>query len=376
MVTNLKKCAAVGLAVTLQLGAIYALPITGINYGAGSAFLMEAYAADSPEILTSQDGFNYQLIDGEVYIVSYNNETNFLNIPETIDSKYVVGIKEGAFKDKTQIKYVNLPDSIKTIEKDAFSGCSSIEKLTMSESAEEIGDSAFAACISLTEVSLPDGLKTIGASAFSGCSAITSIEIPNSVTKIGSGAFDSCSALNEVIYNGTSSELTALFENSADLDNMTAKISTSDATLAEDPIDKNLILLEDEDGTIYGYGIDIGTNLSQLIKKIDTDNIVEISVLDKDADSVLMTGDILNVKYKVATQGNHKVGDIISINVVIAGDVNNDQKINVKDISAIQSHILGISSLSDDLVKVADVNRDSVINVKDMQGIQKMVLGI
>jgi len=157
---------------------------------------------------------------------------------------------------------------------------------------------------------------------------------------------------------------------------MTAKISTSDATLAEDPIDKNLILLEDEDGTIYGYGIDIGTNLSQLIKKIDTDNIVEISVLDKDADSVLMTGDILNVKYKVATQGNHKVGDIISINVVIAGDVNNDQKINVKDISAIQSHILGISSLSDDLVKVADVNRDSVINVKDMQGIQKMVLGI
>ena len=90
MVTNLKKCAAVGLAVTLQLGAIYALPITGINYGAGSAFLMEAYAADSPEILTSQDGFNYQLIDGEVYIVSYNNETNFLNIPETIDSKYVV----------------------------------------------------------------------------------------------------------------------------------------------------------------------------------------------------------------------------------------------------------------------------------------------
>lgn len=376
MVTNLKKCAAVGLAVTLQLGAIYALPITGINYGAGSAFLMEAYAADSPEILTSQDGFNYQLIDGEVYIVSYNNETNFLNIPETIDSMYVVGIKEGAFKDKTQIKYVNLPDSIKTIEKDAFSGCSSIEKLTMSESAEEIGDSAFAACISLTEVSLPDGLKTIGASAFSGCSAITSIEIPNSVTKIGSGAFDSCSALNEVIYNGTSSELTALFENSADLDNMTAKISTSDATLAEDPIDKNLILLEDEDGTIYGYGIDIGTNLSQLIKKIDTDNIVEISVLDKDADSVLMTGDILNVKYKVATQGNHKVGDIISINVVIAGDVNNDQKINVKDISAIQSHILGISSLSDDLVKVADVNRDSVINVKDMQGIQKMVLGI
>ena len=60
-------------------------------------------------------------------------------------------VQRGAFKNRKDIKSVELPDTIERIEEDAFSGCSAVTG----------------------ELALPDGLTAIGKSAFKGCSGFT-----------------------------------------------------------------------------------------------------------------------------------------------------------------------------------------------------------
>lgn len=62
----------------------------------------------------------------------------------------------------------------------------------------EIGKSAFYGCSNLKSVDLPNSVTTIGRYAFSR-SGLTNLTIPNSVTKIEDFAFYDCWSLKSVI---------------------------------------------------------------------------------------------------------------------------------------------------------------------------------
>lgn len=61
--------------------------------------------------------------------------------------------------------------------------------------------------------------------------------------------------------------------------------------------------------------------------------------------------------------------DIISI----AGDVNGDTKVNVKDVTLIQKFIAKIKTLTSKQKKKADVNKDGKVDVKDATALQKKI---
>ncbi len=63
-------------------------------------------------------------------------------------------------------------------------------------------------------------------------------------------------------------------------------------------------------------------------------------------------------------------------NNLLFGDVNLDSTLNVKDATAIQKHIAGLQTLSQQGLSVADFNKDGSINVKDATTIQKKVAGL
>ena len=137
---------------------------------------------------------------GVLYLSNCLIDTND-NFKSTTD--YI--IKDGtriiageAFRGRTSLTNVTIPNSVTSIGYSAFLGCSSLTSVTIPNSVTNIGDYAFSGCESLTSVTIPDSVTIIGSVAFSDCTSLTSVTIPDSVTSIGSAAFEGCSSLTSV----------------------------------------------------------------------------------------------------------------------------------------------------------------------------------
>jgi len=99
---------------------------------------------------------------------------------------------------RTNIRTVNVGNSVTSIGSYAFSNCDSLTSVTIGNSVTSIGDNAFSWCDSLTSITIPDSVTSIGDYAFSWCDSFKSITIPDSVTSIGDYAFFSCNGLTSV----------------------------------------------------------------------------------------------------------------------------------------------------------------------------------
>ena len=149
-----------------------------------------------------------------------------LIVPETIEDLPVTQIASRAFKDKTNLKSIELPNSLKdigsaafynctgltsitilngvtSIDYDAFYNCTGLTSVTIPDSVTSIGNEAFYKCTGLTEVTIGNSVTNIARYAFNSCTSLTNITIPNNVTSIGDNAFSGCSNLIAVNWNAT-----------------------------------------------------------------------------------------------------------------------------------------------------------------------------
>ncbi len=169
--------------------------------------------------------------DGNATITGFSGSVSALMIPETIDGYPVIAIGDGAFKNKTSLRSVLIPNSVTTIGNTAFSGCSNLRSVMLSRNLISLGYQAFLKCTSLASIEIPASLektttKTAYYGPFNGCSALTDvrfeegttkvvnhlfynctglreIDIPNTVTEIGNSAFNRCSNLEKVVMPDT-----------------------------------------------------------------------------------------------------------------------------------------------------------------------------
>ena len=154
-----------------------------------------------------------------------------VNIPDTV--RY---INRQAFAGCNTLEEVTVPSNVETMGVNAFYGCTSLKKLTIpfiGETAEDttspfgylfgtvndmtnfeavpqsltevivtggetVADSAFYGLEKLTKIVLPETIKIIGEQAFSGCSNLVNFVIPANVESIGTEAFKDCAALTSV----------------------------------------------------------------------------------------------------------------------------------------------------------------------------------
>lgn len=93
-----------------------------------------------------------------------------------------------------------IPDdgSVVTIGRNAFSSQIHLTQIALPQSLQFIETSAFFGCSSLTEVVIPEGVTLIGAFAFEDCSNLVSVTLPRSLTNIGNGAFQNCTSLKSI----------------------------------------------------------------------------------------------------------------------------------------------------------------------------------
>lgn len=147
------------------------------------------------------EGLQYRLNeDGSGYSVTGIGiiEGTEVTIPSEYEGKPVTDIGSNAFRGRSDITDITIPDSVTHISQWAFSDCDGLTDITIPDSVTYIGRSAFEHCDGLVSVSLSDGLIGIDMNAFLLCPSLASITIPESVTEIGEGAFEACSGLTSI----------------------------------------------------------------------------------------------------------------------------------------------------------------------------------
>lgn len=114
-------------------------------------------------------------------------------------------IGDNAFEDVTNLKRVEIPNSIYQIGDEAFLNATGIEQITAYSGV--IGNRAFKNCASLNSVSIGNGTTVIGTECFYGCNRLTGIAFPSTITTIGRGAFAYCPNLSNLDMSGVNSNL-------------------------------------------------------------------------------------------------------------------------------------------------------------------------
>lgn len=216
--------AAMAVVIAIVAGIFSIVPKNRTK--SGTAPLPEVSAGDlseTPEVPTkhTDDGFSLQILDGYAQIVQYSGSDTDIAIPDEIDGVPVTRIDRTVFYGRSDIKSIEIPDSITYIGNSAFYecsslesilipdsvtyiasyafyGCSGISEIDIPDSVSFIGSGAFGKCSKISEITIPDGIESIGGSTFIECRNLKSISLPDSITKIGEKAFEGCSSLSEI----------------------------------------------------------------------------------------------------------------------------------------------------------------------------------
>lgn len=96
-----------------------------------------------------------------------------------------------------------VPDGTEVIGSCSFRGATRLENVDMPTSLREIQDDAFFDNSALTTVTVPRGVTTIGISAFSNCTSLTSAVLPSTLTSIGYLAFHNSGITTLMVKNPT-----------------------------------------------------------------------------------------------------------------------------------------------------------------------------
>lgn len=163
----------------------------------------EETPSSSKEETPVQDNISYEMgVSGEEAVLKkVKGSSPVANIPATYEGKPVTRILDGAFKDKTKITKVVVPENVVSIGVDAFLGCTNIEEISLPSSLRHIGRRAFVGLRYIKNINIPEGVETIGDTAFSNCVNLENISFPSTLKDLGSNLFQSDKLITSV-YKG------------------------------------------------------------------------------------------------------------------------------------------------------------------------------
>lgn len=163
----------------------------------------EETPSSSKEETPVQDNISYEMgVSGnEAVLKKVKGSSPVASIPATYEGKPVTRILDGAFKDKTKITKVVVPENVVSIGVDAFLGCTNIEEISLPSSLRHIGRRAFVGLRYIKNINIPEGVETIGDTAFSNCVNLENISFPSTLKDLGSNLFQSDKLITSV-YKG------------------------------------------------------------------------------------------------------------------------------------------------------------------------------
>lgn len=212
-----------------------------------------------------------------------------------------------------------------------------------------IDSEAFIDNTTLESVKLPYYLTSVGTYAFYNCSSLSTVEIPSFVTYIGEKAFANCSGLSKVVIKGKITYLnSSVFENCTSLTNVTLP------------------------NTLTNISSNAFKNCSSLRIISIPDSVTAI-------DSKAFSGCSENLCV-IASEDSYAAGfcaenNINCVSSIKYGDINDDGKINVKDVTYLQKHLVGFEDFKivdgSRAYYCADVNGNGELEITDCTTIMK-----
>ena len=136
----------------------------------------------------SQDGAYYSCVGlskDYQYSITIASKVGF---SENVLTGTVREIAESAF-EQTSIQWVEIPETITTINGYAFAECSQMQGVTFAEGLDYIDVGAFYNCSTLLDIELPDSLTYIGFDAFQWCTSARSLRLGKKLKQIQDCAF-------------------------------------------------------------------------------------------------------------------------------------------------------------------------------------------
>lgn len=125
------------------------------------------------------------------------------NLNQVILNEGITSFGSCAFKDCSQLKEVNFPNSLKTIKNYAFGRCSSLKINRWPDTVTTIANQTFQSCTSLIQMSMAN-VTNIGTAdnyaVFAQCTNLKAVWIGSAITSAGfrKYAFYGCSALKKM----------------------------------------------------------------------------------------------------------------------------------------------------------------------------------
>ena len=280
------------------------------------------------EILAYQKRNNMgPLYYADKWLISCDNTVVNVMADENTIQSGTTGIAGGVFKDFKKLSKVEVPASVLYISDEAFMNCPELSNVSIPNSVQKMGERVFAKDTRLTEIELPDQISKIGAGIFAGCTKLAKVNIPSNVVTLPESAFEGCSSLVTADIPETVYVIEKLaYNNCTKLSKVI--VNNSNCTITDAP---QTFSNKDEDytGTIYG------ANGSTAQKYAETYNR-DFQPLDGGDSS-------------------------------LAGDANQDGKVNVRDAAFIASTLA--QGKGDTLPITADFNNDKKVNVRDAAAI-------
>ncbi len=162
----------------------HSLPCEDCRAGKGSEGL---------EFTLNADEVSYSVMGGNCKDVD-------IVIPSSYQGYPVTTIGVSAFSWRKDLRSIEIPESVISIENSAFEECRSLIEITIPAAVASIGERAFDYCTSLENVNFGDNsaLTSIGTEAFEYCIALQKITIPAGVALIGDRVFAYCSDLQSI----------------------------------------------------------------------------------------------------------------------------------------------------------------------------------
>lgn len=325
------------------------------------------------------ENVSWELVDGTMIIsgtgaIDIDTERHLIYPISTVSYSYSYSSDDTVWNPiKDKVSKIVVKEGITSISDKAFMNIDALKEVKIDEGLENIGDEAFSSCSSLSEVIIPSGVKSIGKEAFAYTNAMSEVTIPSSVTSIGEDAFWSGffvdSEDNHLVFKTLYAAAGSYTEEYAKANNIRF-VDVNYVGITDIRISKSEITLEKGESE---------TLMAIITPENATDKTLVWSSNDESV-AIVSDGKITAVGTGTAVidavTPDYSYSDCCYVTVIVKGDANGDEKVNIADALMISRYDAGLTWMSEYQLSVSDVNGDGKVNIADALVISRYDAGL